>query len=309
MNNKCFKMGIIQAFLDGELTSELSEKVIKHVAICDNCAMMMSEAEEENSFAFAALDEGLDVLVPTERLRTKLFTAIGEIENREKITIWQRFSGVFAIFSEINFASPAFAAVAATVMFVGSFAIALKIFPRLVSPNELAVNEPTERFETAPDVQKIGGGDDQKSEDADDQVVENSVSAPDFVAVRPADSGYQRASYAVPVNRKSTPAVRKVNRPAAVAPSVVGEEIYVQTIATLTRNIGSTKDDVMQPKERIEFEKNIAMVDNAISKMKEEVRKNPRNNAAKELLKASYQNKIDLLNSVSEKTELMASLD
>jgi hypothetical protein len=38
------------------------------------------------------------------------------------------------------------------------------------------------------------------------------------------------------------------------------------------------------------------------------VKKNPKNEAAKDVLRASYENKIDLLNSVAEKTELMASL-
>ncbi|MCB1023369.1 MAG: hypothetical protein KDB79_03210, partial [Acidobacteria bacterium] len=120
---------------------------------------------------------------------------------------------------------------------------------------------------------------------------------------------FQRAGYREPVRRKSNTASRASADPKTAAPSVVGEEIYVQTIATLNRNISRTKDEVLRPKERIEFERNIAMVDNAISKMKDEVRKNPRNAAARELLKTSYQNKIDLLNSVSEKTELMASLD
>ena len=43
-------------------------------------------------------------------------------------------------------------------------------------------------------------------------------------------------------------------------------------------------------------------------RIKAEVRKNPKNDAAKDALRASYQNKIDLLSSVTEKTELMASL-
>ncbi len=310
MSNKCFKIGIIQAFLDGELTSDVSERVLMHVSGCDSCALMMSEAEEENSFAFALLDDGLDVLVPTERLRTKLFTAIGEIEKREKVTLWQRLTALIPVFGEINLASPAFAAVAATVMFVGTFAVALKVFPRLTSLDEIVVNEPADIFEPAPNVRKVGGDDNMPSNDDEDQSdPESADSETVFVPVRPTGPQYQRASYKAPARRKTIPATHRSTNTETSAPAVVGEEIYVQTIATLNRNIGQSKDDVLQPKERIEFEKNIAMVDNAINKMKQEVRKNPRNTAAKELLKASYQNKIYLLNSVSEKTELMASLD
>ncbi len=52
----------------------------------------------------------------------------------------------------------------------------------------------------------------------------------------------------------------------------------------------------------------MAVVDDAIDKMRREVKKNPRNESAKQVLYSSYQNKIDLLNSVSQKGELMASL-
>jgi hypothetical protein len=42
--------------------------------------------------------------------------------------------------------------------------------------------------------------------------------------------------------------------------------------------------------------------------MKEVVRNNPKNEDAKQILFASYRNKIDLLNSVNQRGEMMASL-
>jgi hypothetical protein len=42
--------------------------------------------------------------------------------------------------------------------------------------------------------------------------------------------------------------------------------------------------------------------------MRQEVKRNPKNESAKQVLYSSYQNKIDLLNSVSQKQELMASI-
>ena len=65
----------------------------------------------------------------------------------------------------------------------------------------------------------------------------------------------------------------------------------------------------MRPSDRFAFEKDLAVADNAIKKMRAEVKKNPKNMGAREILKAAYQNKIDLLNAVSAKTELLASLD
>ncbi len=64
----------------------------------------------------------------------------------------------------------------------------------------------------------------------------------------------------------------------------------------------------MRPGERIAYERDMAVVNDAIAKMRNEVKRNPRNETAKQVLYSSYQNKIDLLNSVSQKEELVASL-
>jgi hypothetical protein len=64
----------------------------------------------------------------------------------------------------------------------------------------------------------------------------------------------------------------------------------------------------MRPSERVAYERDMAMVNDSIDRMRREVKKNPKNESAKQVLYSSYQNKIDLLNSVSQKGELMASL-
>ncbi len=64
----------------------------------------------------------------------------------------------------------------------------------------------------------------------------------------------------------------------------------------------------MSPSVRVSFERDLAVVDDSIKKMKDVVRKNPKNQAAKQVLYSSYQNKIDLLNSIAEREELMASM-
>jgi hypothetical protein len=52
----------------------------------------------------------------------------------------------------------------------------------------------------------------------------------------------------------------------------------------------------------------MAVVNDSIKRMREVVKKNPRNQAARQVLYASYQDKIDLLSSVAQREELMASL-
>ncbi len=64
----------------------------------------------------------------------------------------------------------------------------------------------------------------------------------------------------------------------------------------------------MRGSERMSFERDLAVVNDAIDKMRVVVKKDPKNESAKQVLYASYQNKIDLLSSVSQKEELVASL-
>ena len=87
-----------------------------------------------------------------------------------------------------------------------------------------------------------------------------------------------------------------------------GEESYVKTISSLSSTVKDQKDEVLRPSERIAYERDMAVVNDTIAKMRTEVKKNPKNASAKQVLYSSYQNKIDLLNSVSQKEELVASL-
>ncbi|PYT00558.1 MAG: hypothetical protein DMF63_08310 [Acidobacteria bacterium] len=87
-----------------------------------------------------------------------------------------------------------------------------------------------------------------------------------------------------------------------------GEESYVRTISDLKQNVDAQKDSVMTPSSRVSYERDMAVVNDSIKRMRDAVKKNPRNQAARQVLYSSYQNKIDLLNSVSQREELMASL-
>lgn len=87
-----------------------------------------------------------------------------------------------------------------------------------------------------------------------------------------------------------------------------GEESYVKTIASLTETVEEKKDGILRPSQRVAFERDMAVVNDTINKMKKEVRRNPRNETARQVLYSSYQNKIDLLNAVAQKEELMASI-
>ncbi len=316
MKNKCFDIGTFQAYIDGELASDLSEKVIKHIAICDKCATRLAETEEESAFAFSVLDEELNVLVPTERLRAKVFDSIREIEHNEKTNWWQKVAGGLGLANGFNFKSPGLVAFASVVLFVSMLAVGVKFYEPIPNRSDVALNTPT----TSPlelDF-SIDSVDSEVTEPSHEQPIINErvnevIKTPKRIKPQKA-TGKQRKprvqkAIAVQPNKRITQSENSV-KPNAVkaSPNLAEEGGYLQTIATLKKTVDMNKDMTLRPAERVAFERDMAVVNDAIKKMKNEVRKNPNNKAAREVLRASYKNKIDLLNSVAEKTELMASM-
>jgi anti-sigma factor RsiW len=56
MNTDHFDIGTIQAFLDGELAHDRVAEVSSHVGACDDCALMLAQAEDESAIVFPALE-------------------------------------------------------------------------------------------------------------------------------------------------------------------------------------------------------------------------------------------------------------
>ena len=298
MTGKCCDIGTIQAFLDGELAFEQSEAVARHVAACDDCAIMLAVAEEESSLAFDALEQEFNTLVPTQRLWTKINDSI----EQEKVnkSFW---TPIFAFFKQ-----PSIAAFAVLLIIVGFFAV---IFNRGTAEDtkNLAVNVQSEKTISVP---------------LRDQDLPQTAQNP------PITTGSKRINVSQPrenrndirviqanfVRESNVKSSKKPNTSPIVNPppvknvndTLTGEDSYIKTIATLTESVQSHKDEVLKPSARFAFERDMAVADSAIETMKREVKQNPKDEAAKQILRASYQNKIDLLNSVADKTELMASV-
>ncbi len=295
MKEHCLDIGSIQAFLDGELAHSESARVSGHIAMCDGCAVMLAEAENESAIVFPALEREFNSLVPTQRLWTRINDSI--TVERDAQPIWRK---AWAYVS-IALANPSLTAAASILLVVGIGVvvwtnqepvgndIALVSRPAASAP-ATAAKQPPRQIESA------------------DAGVDSDAAA----ASAPRQAlNYQRASYQPTRSRERTDLspVSSDARPAAEASSYMpGEDIYVKTIANLAKNVDETKDIVMRPAQRIAYERDMAVVNDAISKMQKEVKRNPRNESAKQVLYSSYQNKIDLLNSVSQKEELMASI-
>ncbi len=297
MTENCIDIGTIQAFLDGELDYAKSETVAEHIGACDDCALQLAVAEEESSMAFAALEQEFNTLVPTQRLWSKINGSIEQ--QREKTSFW---TPIFAFFKQ-----PSIAAFAGLLIVAGLFAVVLnrgtgdesKIVATSNANQDNIVVPVYKPIEIEPQV------------------------APTFVAANttdllnvPAAKNNRSAirviqANAIRKNKRSLVRPDKIEndvKTATANETLTGEESYIKTIATLTESVKNRKDEVLKPSARFAFERDMAVADDAIKTMKAEIKQNPNDEAARQILRASYQNKIDLLSSVADKTELLASV-
>ncbi|MCC7309147.1 MAG: hypothetical protein IT173_16415 [Acidobacteria bacterium] len=296
MNEKCFEQGAIQAFIDGETTPALSFEITGHAAACDKCAALIARSEEENEAVFAMLDREMNTLVPTQRLWNSITAALAD--EKKQASIWDRIrDGI-----RTAFASPSITVAASVLLVFGIFAAMLTLRdPGLDQPGPLVASGPVAASSQPTQTNIVPAGVPASSEKVDPGITETRY-RPEKVKdlIRTAEYRPQRQ----PVRAQPAVVVETVPANRYMA----GEESYLRTIASLNQSVDARKDMIMSPSNRIAFERDLAVVDDSISKMKQVVRKDPKNQAAKQVLYSSYQNKIDLLNSVVERGELMASL-
>jgi hypothetical protein len=286
MNKGCLEIGIIQAFLDGELAGQEVTRVSTHIAACEACAIMLSQAEDESAIVFPALAREFDTLVPTQRLWNRINESIA-IEKRQT-SIWQKAYTFFAA----SFASPSITAAAGLLIVAGVFATLM--INRSSEPSDVANVNATLKSTTPTLLATISPRND------------NPVTS-SWPAFRP-----KRAVYASDARRHNSQNAYYKTQPATImtADLMPGEDSYVKTIANLTKTVEDQKaGGILSPSQRVSYERDMAVVDDAIAKMRAALKRNPKNESAKQVLYSSYQNKIDLLNSVAQKEELVASLN
>lgn len=291
MRDKCFDEGMIQAFFDGELEAGLLEQVARHVSGCDPCAMLMSDIEAESASVAAAFEIENFELVPTERLRTKIFTEIAVLENGQ--SSWLKKAAAALGFSGgFKWTSPSLAAFASLIFVVGVVAFVLTSKPDIATDASLASNPPANPTRAPQN--------------------ESKTSAPPVIntpAPAAGDNGDDSSARMVrQASYVETRAPERIVKPPVGTQPLQDEQRYLSTINTLKRSVDVRKDQMLKPSNLVSYERDMAIVDDAIKKMQKIARKNPKDEASKQLLLASYQNKIDLLSAVSDKTELMASL-
>lgn len=296
MNGNCLDIGTIQAFLDGETRPEEAVRISDHVADCDTCTLLLAQAEEESSMVYSVLDRELNTLVPTQRLWTRINDSIAEEKSRA--SIWQRF----ATFVSASMMSPSFAGAAGILMVVGLAAVIWN--SGSVTTDGSMVNNIVQPVSTVSAVSPGPAGSDLVA-GAQMPVPVSTDSRKTTGVTRSNLSAdeVQRIVRANFVERGPKP----VNAVPASARYLPGEESYIRTINDLEQTV-TAQNTSSSVSNQVALAKDIAVVDDSIRKMREVVRKNPRNQAARQVLYSTYQDKIDLLKASSGRGELMASL-
>jgi hypothetical protein len=324
VTKRCLDEGIIQSYLDGELSQETTAEVAGHVARCNACADALAEAGSEAALFAASFAPDDSVAVPTEHLRARINAAIAQLEaapavSAEKRNGWN-FSALFAPFAGLFSFTPqraAFASLLAIVAFAALFVLVQRrtdvnpgrdraeIARADTKPTPLpgappAVTAPVEVADNS--VGDVAG--DPNRDEAGDRTGNRSAEVAAVRTVRAEAIGYRGGRA-----RRTAQASRGVGQPAAAPEAEVllpGEKNYQEAIASLTKAVEVGGDRVMNPQARFEFERNLAVLDRAITETRRAALRDTKDKEAVGFLLAAYQSKVELLTTVADQAQVAA---
>lgn len=296
MTNRHLDEGIIQAYIDGELSREHAAAVSAHLSTCEACSAALAEAEGETSFFATAFAPDESVNVPTAALRARLNAAVAQLEASEESgqrrSQVRGFGEFFASLSGLfNFTPRAVAACAALLVAV---AVGIIYFT-------------TQRSQQSPVKQgqgtEIASGA-QVPAPAPTSVVEQPPVVP---AASPEpfknDKSYQVVGYKP---RASNRAAEPKRRPAPQAEALPGEKEYRTAIASLEKTIKFGGEESLRPALRADYERNLALLDSAIQQTRQVAAQNPKDKDAVSFLMSAYQSKVELLTRVADQAQIAA---
>ncbi len=290
----CLNEGILQSYLDGELSLEKMESTGAHLASCLNCRLAARELENDGLLLAEALQPQFSLSVPTDRLRHRIDAAISQQRllnpPRPELVAGSSRSTVYRLFrrlAEVLCLSPqrtfGYASLAAIVLFAISFML-LRLGAAPAALDGIAA------VVVAPVSVSIAGP------DATGPVNASVNPTPTIDNSKSGAIGRRVAYRAKPTN--VAPANDQVE--SAHAKLLPGERSYIKTIAELDTSLRSDGNLAMRPALQSEYERNLAMLDRAIAATRNAAKSNPNNPDAAEFMYAAYQTKVDFLNQIAD---------
>ncbi|HVG29537.1 MAG TPA: zf-HC2 domain-containing protein [Pyrinomonadaceae bacterium] len=318
----CFDEATLQAYLDGELPPARAVAVAAHLGACEACAGAAREAAQEFAMFATAFGAGEGLSVPTERLRAGVEARIAQMQPTRSApaaaaaapTLVERLRG-FA--SRLAFAprqATAFASFALAAVLLGALFYAFR--PQASAPQgkqagtpEIAAVDPPANKRNV--IENADASAQARNENAGSAVASGEIArgaetrAPRYAAraaVVPARFKPDRTPGAgVDVAGSLAGAMSEKSADAALLPV---EKSYVTAIASLKSSIEGAGAQSLPPTLRAEYERNLAVVDRAIAASRASARRTPADKDAQEFLRSAYQDKLDLLHTVADQTQL-----
>lgn len=288
--------GMIQAYIDGELSHEQAAATAAHLAACEACSAALAEAEDESSFFATAFAPDESVGVPTAALRARLNAAVAQLEasaeSERRRSQGRGFGALLAslsgVFTFTPRAAAAFAtmllAVAAGIIYVSSQksqrSPAAQQGAEMARVSQAPVPAPASIVTPTPDVAVTAASPEPGKVDKVNQVV-----------------GYKPRA----AKRRVVPPAPKETEEA-----LPGERGYRTAIASLEKTIKLGGDESLRPALRADYERNLALIDSAITQTRQVAAQNPKDKDAVGFLMAAYQSKVELLTRVADQAQVAA---
>lgn len=291
MTNRHLDEGIIQAYIDGELSQAHATATAEHLAACEACSAALAEAEGESSCFSAAFAPDDSLSVPTAALRARLNAAVAQLETSTGSD--QRHSQGQGLGSFLTSLSGLFAFTPRSAAAFAALLIAVAAGIIYLS------SQRSRRTTSAPEVVRL-----------------NPVPTPTPPTATTTPEGGVRKSAAPDEKGEGGTAIvqarhntRNVKRRPA-APTAVkeeelpGEKAYRTAIASLEKTIKLGGDESLRPVLRADYERNLALLDSAIEQTRRVAVQNPRDKDAVGFLMATYQSKVELLTRVADQAQV-----
>jgi hypothetical protein len=135
------------------------------------------------------------------------------------------------------------------------------------------------------------------------------TTTPEIVApppVAPSSNGDKGPGYVTASHNKNSVKRRPAARPTVKEEELPGEQEYRTAIASLEKTIKLGGDESLRPALRADFERNLALLDSAITQTRQIAAQNPKDRDAVSFLMSAYQSKVELLTRVADEAQVAA---
>jgi len=265
----CIDEGTLQAWFDGELSPDAAAGVTAHVNACAQCAEAARAQELENQIVFQGLAAEFTQPVPTKRLRQHIDTAVAGLDlSRVPAVNESRWVAVKTFLA--SFRPLAYASVAALVLLAAFLGLVYLKRARVTTPPP-PIEAKHENVPVLPPVVP-------EPTVAPIVVNRDKISSPPLVP--------RRVLRNAPATKPTLASVARQ------------EHEYQTTIARLNETFQSKPP--LRPSLRVEYEYNLALLDNAIAATRDVARRKPKDPQAAQSMLAAYQSKVDLMNQFDE---------